>query len=76
MRCKPESLAMDVRGERNPNPLQWIRKVHVVLKLKGRDLQRDKVERAVALSRDKYCSVQHTLREDVEITTEIRMDAS
>jgi uncharacterized OsmC-like protein len=27
------------------------------------------VERAVALSRDKYCSVWHSLRQDIELTT-------
>jgi putative redox protein len=29
------------------------------------------VERAVALSRDKYCSVWHSLRQDIELTTEV-----
>jgi putative redox protein len=27
------------------------------------------VERAIALSRDKYCSVWHSLREDIQLTT-------
>jgi putative redox protein len=29
----------------------------------------DKVERAIALSRDKYCSVWHSLRQDIAFTT-------
>jgi putative redox protein len=29
----------------------------------------DKVERALALSREKYCSVWHSLREDIALTT-------
>jgi putative redox protein len=29
----------------------------------------DRIERALALSREKYCSVWHSLREDVELTT-------
>ena len=29
----------------------------------------DAVERAVALSRDKYCSVWHSMRQDIEFTT-------
>ena len=29
----------------------------------------DKVERAIALSREKYCSVWHSLRQDIEFTT-------
>jgi uncharacterized OsmC-like protein len=27
------------------------------------------VERAIALSRDKYCSVWHSLRQDITLTT-------
>ena len=33
------------------------------------DVPPDKVERAIALSREKYCSVWHSLRQDIEFTT-------
>jgi putative redox protein len=33
----------------------------------------DKVERAIALSREKYCSVWHSLRQDIEFTTSFEM---
>jgi uncharacterized OsmC-like protein len=33
------------------------------------DMGADKVERAIALSREKYCSVWHSMRPDVELTT-------
>ena len=33
------------------------------------------VERAIALSRDKYCSVWHSLREDIELTTSFDITA-
>ena len=32
---------------------------------------RDHVDRAVALSREKYCSVWHSLRQDIELTTSV-----
>ena len=35
-----------------------------------------RVERAVELSRDKYCSVLHSLRADVHVTTRVRDHAS
>jgi len=40
------------------------------------DVPADAVERAIALSRDKYCSVWHSLRQDIalHITYEIRKD--
>ena len=42
----------------------------------GGDVPPDAVERATALSRDKYCSVWHSLRQDIalQITYEIRKD--
>jgi uncharacterized OsmC-like protein len=33
------------------------------------DVAAEKVERALALSRDKYCSVWHSLRPDIALTT-------
>ena len=33
------------------------------------DVSTAAVERAIALSREKYCSVWHSLREDIELTT-------
>ena len=34
-----------------------------------RHVPADKVERAIALSREKYCSVWHSLRPDIDFTT-------
>jgi putative redox protein len=33
------------------------------------------VERAIALSREKYCSVWHSLRQDIEFTTAFQIEA-
>lgn len=33
------------------------------------------VERAISLSRDKYCSVWHSMREDIELTTTFEVAA-
>ena len=35
------------------------------------DAPRDQIDRAVALSREKYCSVWHSLRQDIELTTSV-----
>ena len=32
------------------------------------DAPDDDVERAIALSREKYCSVWHSMRQDIELT--------
>ena len=37
------------------------------------DAPRDQVDRAVALSREKFCSVWHSLRQDIELTTSVAL---
>lgn len=39
------------------------------------DVPSDKVERAIALSREKYCSVWHSLRQDIAFTTSYEVRA-
>jgi len=40
------------------------------------DVPRDAVERAIALSREKYCSVWHSLREDITLSVEYEVRPS
>ena len=49
------------------NPHRFL-KVNLRFTLEG-DVPADRVERAIALSRETYCSVWHSLRQDIEFTT-------
>jgi putative redox protein len=40
------------------------------------DAPRDQIDRAIALSRDKYCSVWHSLRQDIELTTSVTLGSA
>ena len=53
---------MRIEGEREPgrDPSLW-KNVDLVFELKG-DIDREKAEKAVALSLEKYCSVSETLK--------------
>ena len=53
------------RAPSDPKRLQSVR-LHFVL---AGDIPPDRVERAIQLSREKYCSVWHSLRPDIELTT-------
>jgi putative redox protein len=67
-----DTLEVEVEGERAPTPPK--RYIRIVMDVRTRgpaEEDRGKVERAVELSRDKYCSVFHTL--DPELETEIRI---
>lgn len=58
-----DSFELKVTAEREQDkvPALWI-KAHIDFILKGDKLDTDKVNRAAALSIDKYCSVAETLR--------------
>jgi putative redox protein len=68
MRVALTGLRMDITGQRNPDPPQYFKTVEIVLHLTGKGIAPRKVERAIALSRETYCSVYNTLRKDLELT--------
>jgi putative redox protein len=59
-----------LNAERAPDPPRRILKVQLRFAIHG-DVPAAAVERAIALSREKYCAVWHSLREDIELTTAI-----
>jgi uncharacterized OsmC-like protein len=56
-----------MEGQRNPTPPQYYQSVKMVLHMAGKNLDRVKVERAIALSKNKYCSVYNSLRPDLAL---------
>ena len=73
MRVGLEGLSIRVDGERVAEPPRYFRRLRLQFRIRG-DVPRDKVERAVNLSFEKYCSVFHTLRNDIEIDTVIELE--
>ena len=55
-------------AERAPVDPKRIVKVDLRFTLKG-EVPEDRVARAIQLSRDKYCSVWHSMRQDIPFTT-------
>ena len=55
-------------AERAPEPPTRILSARLRFQIEG-DVPSTAVERAIALSRDKYCSVWHSLRPDIQLTT-------
>ena len=67
------ALEIDVEGDRAEEAPRRFTAIRITYRLGGVEPEhRDKAQRAVDLSRDKYCSVLHTLRSDVDL--EIRID--
>ena len=62
-----EDLEVTVTGENNPEPPYNFTKIHLHYKAKGA-VKPNKLERAIKLSEEKYCSVINTLKAGVEIS--------
>jgi putative redox protein len=68
MKMELSSFRIEINGDRNPTPPQYFTAVEIILHIGGKDLNRKKVERAVSLSQEKYCSVYNSLRDDLDVT--------
>ena len=67
-RHEPGALRAHLEAERAEAEPKRIRAVRLRFTVTG-DVPADKVERAIALSREKYCSVWHSLRQDIAFET-------
>lgn len=67
MKAEITDFKMDVSGERNPTPPQFYNSISLMLNISGKGITPKKIERAISLSQEKYCSVRHTLRKDLRI---------
>jgi putative redox protein len=70
MKCEVVSYEMSVEGERNADPPQYYRSFKLMIHISGKGITPRKIERAIALSREKYCSVYHSIRKDIEVSVE------
>jgi putative redox protein len=71
-----ESIEIEVYGDREPVGIEGyslFKTIEVHFKLKGK-VDKDKVERAVKLSMEKYCSVTKTLEPTAKITYKITLN--
>lgn len=70
MRAEPRSLKVAARGARRDQPPRHFTEIHLKFVVGG-DAAPEKVERAIQLSFDKYCSVFHSLRSDLQVEHEV-----
>ncbi len=69
-RVRVNSLETRAEAERAPEPPKYFTRVRLTFSLDGpTPEERSKVDRAIELSREKYCSVLHSLRPDLEFET-------
>ena len=64
MRLNPIAFHIDVKGDRADDHPKRFTNIHIHYALEG-ELPEDKVVRAIQLSKDKYCSVAHSLNAEI-----------
>lgn len=72
MRAEVDEFTMDVEANLTEEHPKFYDKVKVTYNFYGSDFKKDKIEKAVNLSIDKYCGVMEMFRQFAEVTTEIK----
>jgi putative redox protein len=72
MRVPLGGLRVRLEGDRAAEPPRRYTSIRMVYEVSGlaREAE-DKLHRAIALSQEKYCSVMHSLRADIEFRTDV-----
>ena len=75
MKCEIDAYEMSVEGERNADPPQYYKSFKLMIRIAGKGITPRKIERAIFLSREKYCSVYHSIRKDIEMRVEYKIES-
>ena len=71
MRVELDDCSIEVRADNTTEHPKVYENIHLVYKFKGKNLAKNNIEKAVALSQDKYCGVSAMLKKATPITYEI-----
>jgi len=75
MKCEIKTYKMDIVGERKPTPPQYYTAIEMIISVSGTGLTAKKIERAISLSHEKYCSVYHSLRKDMKVKVDYTFES-
>jgi putative redox protein len=71
MKTDVEDFQMELEAERAEEAPKLFTKIHIKYKFKGKKLDERKVERAIKLSEEKYCSASNSLNAEITSSYEI-----
>lgn len=75
MRVDIKGFDIHIEADASDEPPKQYQKIKVVYTFSGKDLPKDKLEKAVALSREKYCGVSYIYRQAIDMEYEIRVNS-
>ncbi len=72
MKSEPDEFRVTVEGELTEEHPRVYKSFHIIYHFRGEELDPDKIERAIALSQEKYCGVSAMCREFASLSHEVR----
>jgi putative redox protein len=76
MRVEIDAFDVDVEADLTEDYPAHYTRMHVIYTFTGKDLPMDKLEKAIELSREKYCGVSYMYKKaGVEMTYEIKTES-
>ncbi|MDH3323231.1 MAG: OsmC family protein [Flavobacteriaceae bacterium] len=72
MRAEVDDIEIEVAAQLTDEHPKYYKTVHIEYRFYGKDFKKDKIEKSVNLSIEKYCGVMEMFRQFAEITTEIK----
>ncbi|MGK7396256.1 MAG: OsmC family protein [Candidatus Cyclobacteriaceae bacterium M3_2C_046] len=72
MRIEVDGFDISVSGELSEEHPKYYTQIHLIYQFKGKDLNKEKIYRAVELSQEKYCGISKMLKSASELTFEIK----
>ncbi len=71
MKVEPDDLNIEVEADNTEEHPKVYENIHLTFNFKGKNLPREKIERAVALSQERYCGVSAMLKKATSVTYDI-----
>ena len=72
MRAEVDDFKVEVAANLTDEHPKYYDKVHVIYRFYGDEFKKDKIEKAVSLSAERYCGVMEMFRQFSEVTHEIQ----
>ncbi|PID69404.1 MAG: osmotically inducible protein OsmC [Flavobacteriales bacterium] len=72
MRVEVEKFSIDVEAHLTKEHPKYYDQVHLIYNFHGKGLKQDKIEKAVKMSKDKYCGVMEMFKKFAKVTAEIK----
>lgn len=76
MKIEPEGFSVDADAELTEDHPKVFSRIRLTYRVRGQDLDRAKLEKAITLSQDRYCGVSAMLQQATPIDWELIIDES